>query len=152
MPSTQTTEIQSMHSLMSNYANGYNIFKNLLKGRNAEDYELLGKIGAGKYSEVFAAVHTASNKVACIKVLKPVHPQKVQREIKILRALQGGPNIITLFDTLYNPITQSPALVMEFVRTSNFSKYHPVLQDSDIRLYMYNLLSSVNYAHSKGTV
>lgn len=99
---------------------------------------------------MFAAVHTKSNKVACLKVLKPVRPLKVLREINILKTLRGGPNIISLFDIIYNPITQSPSLVTEFVRTTPFPKYYPNLQDGDIRVFMHNLVSAVAYAHSKG--
>jgi casein kinase II subunit alpha len=33
-----------------------------------------------------------------IKVLKPVASKKIKREIKILRNLTGGPNIVALLD------------------------------------------------------
>jgi casein kinase II subunit alpha len=33
-----------------------------------------------------------------IKVLKPVAAKKIKREIKILRNLTGGPNIVALLD------------------------------------------------------
>lgn len=33
-----------------------------------------------------------------IKVLKPVAAKKIKREIKILRNLTGGPNVVALID------------------------------------------------------
>jgi serine/threonine protein kinase len=154
MPSSQVVDLNStklVNQFMSEHAQGYIKYTLSNNFRNPDDYEVLRKIGVGKYSEVFAAVHTNSNRIACIKVLKPVKPLKIMREIQILKALQGGPNIITLFDIIYNPIDQSPALVTEYVRNTGFTKYYPTLQEMDIRAFMYNLLSAVAYAHSKGT-
>jgi len=38
-----------------------------------------------------------------IKVLKPVAAKKIKREIKILRNLAGGPNIVALLDVRSRP-------------------------------------------------
>lgn len=35
-----------------------------------------------------------------IKVLKPVAAKKIKREIKVLRNLTGGPNVIALLDVV----------------------------------------------------
>lgn len=37
-----------------------------------EDYEVIRKIGRGKYSEVFDGVNVVNNARCCIKILKPV--------------------------------------------------------------------------------
>lgn len=54
-----------------------------------EDYEVVRKIGRGKYSEVFEGVNVANNTKCVIKILKPVKKKKIKREIKILQNLCG---------------------------------------------------------------
>ena len=64
--------------------------------RNQDDYQLVRKLGRGKYSEVFEAINVNNNERCVVKILKPVKKKKIKREIKILENLRGGPNIITL--------------------------------------------------------
>jgi casein kinase II subunit alpha len=54
---------------------------------NIENYEVIKKIGDGKYSDVYTAISIKNNKVVVIKVLKPVRKKKIKREIKILQNL-----------------------------------------------------------------
>lgn len=83
---------------------------------NRDDYEVVRKVGRGKYSEVFAGVNVAAGDTPVIlKVLKPVKPAKIKREIKILTALRGGPNIIQLMDLVKCERCPYPTLVFEHV-------------------------------------
>ena len=50
-----------------------------------EDYEVIRKIGRGKYSEVFEGMNVANDTKCVIKILKPVKKKKIKREIKILQ-------------------------------------------------------------------
>mmetsp|Transcript_30743 Transcript_30743/g.63993 ORF Transcript_30743/g.63993 Transcript_30743/m.63993 type:complete len:102 (-) Transcript_30743:1076-1381(-) len=43
-----------------------------------EDYEVIRKIGRGKYSEVFEGVNVGNNSKCVIKILKPVKKKKNQ--------------------------------------------------------------------------
>lgn len=61
--------------------------------RDPENYELIRKVGRGKYSEVFEAMHVVKDEKCVVKVLKPVKKKKIKREIKILQNLCGGPNV-----------------------------------------------------------
>lgn len=45
--------------------------------REQDDYEVVRKVGRGKYSEVFEGVHTTNNEKCIIKILKPVKKKKV---------------------------------------------------------------------------
>lgn len=45
--------------------------------REQEDYEVVRKVGRGKYSEVFEGVHCPTNERCIIKILKPVKKKKV---------------------------------------------------------------------------
>ena len=68
--------------------------------RNTDNYEIVRKIGRGKYSEVFEGINIVNNEKCVVKVLKPVKKKKIKREIKILQILSGGPNIIALLDVV----------------------------------------------------
>ena len=65
-----------------------------------EDYEVVRKVGRGKYSEVFEGINVVNNDRCIVKILKPVKMKKIRREIKILQNLCGGPNIIKLLDVV----------------------------------------------------
>lgn len=71
---------------------------------NQEDYQLVRKLGRGKYSEVFEAINITNNEKVVVKILKPVKKKKIKREIKILENLRGGTNIIRLVDTVKDPV------------------------------------------------
>lgn len=45
--------------------------------REQDDYEVVRKVGRGKYSEVFEGVRTTKNEKCIIKILKPVKKKKV---------------------------------------------------------------------------
>ena len=75
-----------------------------------DNYEIVKKIGRGKYSEVFEGMDVSSSSAGTaivIKVLKPVKKKKIKREIKILRNLEGGTNIIQLLDIVRDPQVRS---------------------------------------------
>uniref|UniRef100_A0A8C8H8B2 non-specific serine/threonine protein kinase n=1 Tax=Oncorhynchus tshawytscha TaxID=74940 RepID=A0A8C8H8B2_ONCTS len=87
---------------------------------NQEDYQLVRKLGRGKYSEVFEAININNNEKVVVKILKPVKKKKIKREIKILENLRGGTNIIRLVDTVKDPVSRTPALVFECINNTDF--------------------------------
>jgi len=115
-----------------------------------DDYEVIRKIGRGKYSEVFEGVNVVSGDPIVIKILKPVKKKKIQREIKILKNLKGGTNIINLLDTVRDPISKTLSLVFEHVDNIDFKILFPTLKDFDIRYYIYELIKALKYCHSCG--
>lgn len=46
-------------------------------GREQDNYEVVKKVGRGKYSEVFEGVHCPNSERCIIKILKPVKKKKV---------------------------------------------------------------------------
>jgi len=80
-----------------------------------DDYEVVRKVGRGKYSEVFEGVKVSTGERCIIKILKPVKKKKIKREILILKNLAGGPNIIQLLDVVRDPQSKTPSLIFEFV-------------------------------------
>ncbi|CAI5983603.1 unnamed protein product [Closterium sp. NIES-65] len=114
------------------------------------DYELVRKVGRGKYSEVFEGRSTRHGARCIVKVLKPVRRKKILREIKILQNLMGGRNIIQLLDVVQDAQSGTPSLVFEFVNNHDFKHLYPALSDLDIRFYLYELLQALDFAHSQG--
>ncbi|XP_010548455.2 PREDICTED: casein kinase II subunit alpha-2 [Tarenaya hassleriana] len=115
-----------------------------------DDYEVVRKVGRGKYSEVFEGVHTTDNEKCVIKILKPVKKKKIKREIKILQNLCGGPNIVKLLDIVRDQQSKTPSLIFEYVNNKDFKVLYPTLSDYDIRYYIYELLKALDYCHSRG--
>jgi len=114
------------------------------------DYEIIRKIGRGKYSEVFEGFDIKKQSPICIKILKPVKKSKIKREIKILQNLKGGPNVIQLLDTVKDPVSRIPSLVFEYVNNTNFKTLYPTFTDFDVRYYIYEILKALDYCHSCG--
>lgn len=129
-----------------------------------DHYEIVRKVGRGKYSEVRVAIFTVTgqcssilhlcdaqvfeginivNDEKCIiKVLKPVKKKKIKREIKILQNLAGGPNIIALLDVVRDPSSKIPSLITEYIHNLDFKVLYPRLTDFDVRFYMFELLKA----------
>ncbi|XP_018631167.1 casein kinase II subunit alpha-like isoform X3 [Nicotiana tomentosiformis] len=115
-----------------------------------DDYEVVRKVGRGKYSEVFEGIHTTNNDKCIIKILKPVKKKKIKREIKILQNLCGGPNIVKLLDIVRDQQSKTPSLIFEYVNNTDFKVLYPTLSDFDVRYYIYELLKALDYCHSQG--
>ena len=115
-----------------------------------DDYEVVRKVGRGKYSEVFEGVRAQAVDQKCIiKILKPVKKKKIKREIKILQNLAGGINIISLLE-VREPQSKTPSLVFEYVNNTDFKVLYPNLTDYDIRFYLMELLKALDFSHSQG--
>ena len=111
---------------------------------------MVKKLGRGKYSEVFQG-HDMKNdtKVVC-KVLKPVKRRKMKREILILENIRGGPNCINFIEAVKDPFSKVPALIFEFVNSTDHKFLYPTFTDSDVRYYIFELLKALDYCHSLG--
>jgi casein kinase II subunit alpha len=145
---------------------------------NQDNYEVVRKVGRGKYSEVFEGYNVLTNNKCVIKILKPVKKKKIKRygmtrtapgvprldpaahgvcalfcvysEIKILQNLAGGVNIVQLLDVVRDPQSKTPSLVFEYVNNTDFKVLYPTLTDYDIRYYIYELLKALDYSHANG--
>nr|XP_028962677.1 casein kinase II subunit alpha-2-like isoform X1 [Malus domestica]XP_028962678.1 casein kinase II subunit alpha-2-like isoform X1 [Malus domestica] len=115
-----------------------------------DDYEVVRKIGRGKYSEVFEGVNVTKNEKCVMKILKPVMKKKIKREMKILQNLCGGTNIVKLLDIVRDEHSKTPSLIFEYVNSADFKVLYPTLTDYDVRYYIYELLKALDYCHSQG--
>ena len=123
-----------------------------IQWRSQEDYEVIRKIGRGKYSEVFEGINVKSNQLCVIKILKPVKKKKIRREILILQNLCGGPNIVQLYDMVRDAASETPSLIFEHVENADFKLLYPTLTDFDIRYYIYELLKALEHSHANGVM
>ncbi|KAG7005965.1 SAM-dependent methyltransferase [Physcia stellaris] len=105
-----------------------------------ENYEVVRKIGRGKYSEVFEGINIVNYQKCVIKVLKPVKKKKIKREIKILQNLSGGPNVVALLDVVRDSQSKTPSLIFEYVNNTDFRSLYPKFVDYDVRYYIFELL------------
>ncbi|KAL7071898.1 hypothetical protein ACQ4LE_008491 [Meloidogyne hapla] len=117
---------------------------------NIDDYQLVRKLGRGKYSEVFEGIKVPTEEKVVIKILKPVKKKKIKREIKILENLRGGVNVISLLDVVKDPVSRTPSLVFEYINNTDFKQLYQTLSDYEIRYYLYELLKALDYCHSMG--
>ncbi|KYQ99975.1 hypothetical protein DLAC_11554 [Tieghemostelium lacteum] len=115
-------------------------------------YEIINKIGRGKYSEVFFGINADTEDDVVIKILKPIQKFKMQREIKILETIKDGPNVITLLDTIRDPDSKICSLVFPFVNKTDVRELINYLTDDDLKYYMYELLRAIEYTHSRGVM
>lgn len=124
-----------------------------LEFNSDEPYELLQKIGRGKYSEVFRARSRHNGELCVLKILKPVRVKKIRREITILQNLCGGPNVVRLLDVVMVEQENTPVLVTENIEPAdNFRTLmnSGSLTSFDMRYYMYEILRCLHFAHSRG--
>lgn len=117
---------------------------------NKEDYELIRRIGRGKYSEVFEALNVKNNKQCVIKLLKPIKGKKIKREIKILQNLKGGVNIIEYYDIVKDDTLNIHGIVMEYVNAIEYKDFFDQITTNDIQFYLYEILKALHYCHSNG--
>ena len=133
----------------------YSDYENFeVKFGSQDNFEIIKKIGRGKYSEVYEGINSATNERIVIKILKPVKKTKIRREIKILQTLKSGVNIINLIDIVRDPMTKTPALIMEYVNTGDvdFRTLYKTFTDFDIRFYIFEVLKALDFCHSKGII
>jgi casein kinase II subunit alpha len=81
-----------------------------------------------------------------------VKRSKIKREIHILETLKGHPFIVSLQDYVCDPSTRTPAIIMDFVKNIDYKTLYPILTKDDIRLYIFQILQGLEYAHSKGII
>jgi len=126
-----------------------------IKWRKTDGYEIVTKIGRGKYSEVFEGLdcrEPENERKIIIKVLKPVRPGKIKREVKILTNLKGGPSIVKLLDmckagTEHNSFM---ALIFEHIEHENVKDLMLRFEPIDCKVYMYQLLKALDFCHANG--
>lgn len=122
-----------------------------VKFGHQDRYEIIDKIGRGKYSDVYLAVDCETDKDVVLKILRPVKKNRIRREVKIHELLTGGPNIAGLVDVVRDPVTKTPALVVEYAQqTGRGLKAWSDLTLPELQVFGRELLRAIDFMHSKG--
>lgn len=115
-----------------------------------DDYRLIAPIGRGKYSLVFLA--KSKSEYCAIKVLRNIAPFKIKRELFILNRLSRIDDVIHVRDVNRDSVSDTISIVTEYIRTDSHQVLYPKLTLSDIRYYMYKLLTVLDACHSRGVM
>ncbi|XP_011100264.1 probable serine/threonine-protein kinase At1g54610 [Sesamum indicum] len=127
--------------------------------RKADTFEKLDKIGQGTYSSVYKGRDLLHNKVVALKRVRfdNMDPESVKfmaREILILRKLDH-PNIIKLEGLVTSRTSSSLYLVFEYMEhdlTGLASLPGVKFTEPQVKCYMQQLLSGLDYCHSHGVL
>lgn len=129
-------------------ADYYDYSKYEVKFGHQSEYEIIDRIGWGKFADVFQGIDSKTDKDVAIKILKPVQKNKIRREVKIMQILNNGPNIITFIDIVWDPATKTPAIVTEYVNCLNPLKVWNEMKLEEVKFYLFELLKAIDHVHS----
>eukprot|EP00929_Paragymnodinium_shiwhaense_P111623 TRINITY_DN79969_c0_g1_i1.p1 TRINITY_DN79969_c0_g1~~TRINITY_DN79969_c0_g1_i1.p1 ORF type:complete len:551 (+),score=165.83 TRINITY_DN79969_c0_g1_i1:125-1777(+) len=120
-------------------------------------YRLISKKGEGTFSEVLKAQSIKSGKHVAIKCMKnhfdSIDQVNNLREIQALRRLVGHPNIIRLYEVLYDEPTGRLALVFELMDMNLYEAIkgrRHYLPEQKVKHYMYETLKAIDHMHRNG--
>jgi len=130
------------------------------KAWTPNDFELGRPLGKGKFGQVYLAREKRSNFIVAIKVLskrkikESDNKKQVRREIEIQSHLRH-PNVLRLYG--YFVDKDYVYLVLEYARLGELYKYlksqhEQRLTHSRAARYLLQLVSALNYCHSKGVI
>ncbi|CAN8075596.1 unnamed protein product [Agarophyton chilense] len=120
-------------------------------------YELQETLGQGAFATVVRGIHRQTRDVVAIKELSKTLCNEqdldfLQREIDILLALKH-PNVIRMSDLFESPETLYVVLdYMDGGTLHSFIASNSPLSEANVRDVMRDILSGVQYVHSKGIV
>ena len=120
-------------------------------------------IGSGGYGEVYLAKDTQDSGspsvvAKVVRVEKATHPDLIKREISMLKAVQGLPNIVQLLDVVKmtssrrHEFGSDTVLIFERVSSPSYRDLFRSLSPRDASVYLYKLFEALNATHSAGIV
>lgn len=117
-------------------------------------YVLGRKVGQGHFGEAFEARNTSTNAKVVVKTLKNEHRQKskLQKEIKMLMHIRGGPNVVRLIECVKEPSSGRKLLVFERVNYVKANDLYPTLSPYDVCFYAFQVLRALDFTHSRGVM
>ncbi|KAL9691168.1 hypothetical protein QQ045_011587 [Rhodiola kirilowii] len=125
--------------------------------RRADTFERIAKIGQGTYSNVYKARDTINGKIVALKRIRfdnqdPESVKFMSREIITLRRLDH-PNVIKLEGLIASEKSSSMYLIFEYMEhdlTGLASISSSKFTEPQIKCYMQQLLSGLDYCHTHG--
>ncbi|CAF0727477.1 unnamed protein product [Didymodactylos carnosus] len=122
-----------------------------------EKYRILGKKGEGTFSEVLKCQNVRDGTFWACKKMKQLYKsmEEIQqvREIRVLKQLNGHPNIIFLREIIFDKRSGCLCLIFELM-TMNLYEYirgrQRSLSNETVCKFMYQLLKALEYMHKHG--
>ncbi|AYV86775.1 MAG: CMGC/MAPK protein kinase, variant 1 [Sylvanvirus sp.] len=125
-----------------------------------DEYSIQCLKGTGSYGLVYEAINIKTNKKVVIKKISGIfdtttNAKRMLREIKLLRAIQGHPNIISLQRVVIPPSSRNDVnLVLDYSDTDlqrlfNSNQY---FSNQHIRYVIYQILCGLKYLHSASII
>lgn len=112
-----------------------------------EGYEIHRKIGEGTFSTVFLAEAKKSRrKLAVKKLTKTTSIARIVNELRLLKELKGSKNIIDIVTAERNE--DEVSMVFPYVPADDFKEFLISRNLSDIKGYMFSLLTALQHIHS----
>lgn len=119
-------------------------------------YKVLYVVGTGTFARVYRAVHTETNKVFAVKVLRKRFREDASQVELFLREGEVGlllrhPNIVPIYETCSDPA--SPFIVMDFVEGQNLREFVRVRKKlglADSLRIGADIANGLSYASQKG--
>ncbi|KAI5189903.1 cell division control protein 7 [Nematocida minor] len=116
-----------------------------------KDFKVIEKIGEGSFSTVFLAEdRDACRKLAIKKVTRTTSPTRIANELKFLMSVQGMKNIIEIVEIVREDA--DVFIVFPYVKMNEFKEIVERATLSDIKHYMYGLLTALQGVHSQGII
>ena len=120
------------------------------------NYRVLYMVGAGTFARVFRAVHTKTQKVVAVKVLRRRYRNEPEQVALFLREAHMGqklvhPNIVRIFDV--SDDVRAPYMVMEFIEGQTAREFLKVRKTLDLATavdLMIDVASGLDYARKLG--
>ena len=128
-----------------------------LKGESGRTYILDKILGRGTFGVVYES-HAKDNpeqKFAIKKYFKTFHPHYAQLEISIIFYLNKkikDDSIIKLYDGFIDHKNGNLYIITSYLPHKKFTEYFKELPISKIKIYMKNLLTSINLIHKEGII
>lgn len=121
-----------------------------------DNYDVHFPIGRGVHSFVYRAVHRPTGRVVALKVMEAKTDQdaeRIRREVRLHRPL-NHPHIVRLLDYFHDE--SSHYLVLEYCAKGefypHFSKNRRKFTENDVRRYLFQTLSALEYLHGQGVI
>lgn len=128
-----------------------NLFSSSRKEKRPElsDITIVKCLGVGHFSHVYEGEMSDGTKVA-IKVIERGSEKNIQKEINILRILNGTPHIVNLIDTFDDE--DNTIIIFNLIKGIDKQTFLRNVTLSQLRILLHQLLEALAAAHAKNIV